>query len=99
MKALKELFKKVLGGYVKTISMILWALEALFFYPKLSTFYRELFSKNLSYPQFSGGGMLIFDVGANKGQSIKFFKSLNPLVKAHSIRQPLFVGQVEWMVC
>ena len=56
MKALKELFKKVLGGYVKTISMILWALEALFFYPKLSTFYRELFSKNLSYPQFSGGG-------------------------------------------
>ncbi len=30
------------------------------------------------------GGVLIFDVGANKGQSIKFFKSLNPLASIHS---------------
>ena len=79
-----QLLKKLNKGYISTISFILWKLETIFFYPKLRLFYNNIFSKNPLEFQLSGRGMLIFDVGANKGQSIKFFKSMNPLATIYS---------------
>jgi FkbM family methyltransferase len=66
---------KVRLSWVWLISTLIWATEKLLFYPKLSTAYR-----NLSLPEnvVSGRGITIFDVGANKGQSIRFFKSIYP---------------------
>jgi FkbM family methyltransferase len=62
-------------SWVWLISTLIWATEKLFFYPKLSTAY-----KNLYLPEnvISGGVITIFDIGANKGQSIRFFKSIFP---------------------
>lgn len=54
---------------VHTISKLLESLETCFFYPKLQRFYREL---NIDF----GKELLIIDVGANKGQSIKFFQNV-----------------------
>ena len=51
-------------------------MERLLFYPKLEAAYRSL---NLrENPDFDGEGPTIFDVGANKGQSVSFFKNLYP---------------------
>lgn len=41
--------------------------EAIFFYPKLKRFYRR---------KLGGGSIRVIDVGANKGQSIRFFSSV-----------------------
>lgn len=41
--------------------------EAIFFYPKLKRFYRN---------KLGGGPIRVIDVGANKGQSIRFFSSV-----------------------
>ena len=53
--------------------------ERMFFYPKLKSFYKKAYNnllpKNL---------VTIFDVGANKGQSIDFFCKIfqNPIIHA-----------------
>ena len=50
-------------------------MEKFFFYPKLATAYRNL---NLTENITHGGELTVFDVGANKGQSITFFKEIYP---------------------
>jgi FkbM family methyltransferase len=59
--------------YISIISKVIWMLERVFFYPKLTSGYKDL---KLSTKH--GKDMIIFDVGANKGQSIRFFKKLFP---------------------
>lgn len=56
-------FKKI---WLKTISILIWTNEKIFFYPQLKKFYKN----NLN------GEIIIFDVGANRGQSVKFFNSI-----------------------
>ena len=52
----------------KLIQKLIHINEAVFFYPKLKKFYKEnLMNKHIN----------IIDVGANKGQSIDFFKKVN----------------------
>lgn len=53
--------------WIATISFVIWTLENIFFYPKLKKFYRKRDQLTL-----------IFDIGANKGQSINFFKKIFP---------------------
>jgi len=64
------------------ISSGIWINEKLFFYPKLK---RYLLSQPLSSP-------IIFDIGANRGQSIKFFESIfsNPTIYAFEPSQAVF---------
>ena len=52
----------------KLIQKLIHINEAVFFYPKLKKFYKE----NLKNKHIN-----IIDVGANKGQSIDFFKKVN----------------------
>jgi FkbM family methyltransferase len=53
-------------------------MEKLLFYPKLASAYRKL---NLSENLTTGVDLTVFDVGANKGQSIMFFKTIYPQSK------------------
>jgi FkbM family methyltransferase len=53
------------------ISKIIWINEMLFFYPKLARAYR-----GMAGIENVGGVVTIFDIGANKGQSIKFFSQI-----------------------
>lgn len=62
---------KLRNYWVLALSKLIWLIEKIIFYPKLKLAYKEL---NLS--SAFGGGLVVFDVGANKGQSIKFFKSI-----------------------
>ena len=64
--------KKVRRLWVKSISKLIWLAEQSFFYPKLKMTYKEI--------KFSGinESLVIFDVGANKGQSITFFRDIYP---------------------
>tara|TARA_B100001059_G_C17814303_1_gene574171 strand:+ start:952 stop:1677 length:726 start_codon:yes stop_codon:yes gene_type:complete len=58
---------------VKIISFLISINEGIFFYPKLKKVYKEIFrNKELN---------LAFDIGVNKGQTVKFFKIINPKVK------------------
>jgi FkbM family methyltransferase len=52
--------------WARFIASILWLNEKIFFYPKLKSFYRSTIR----------GHPIIFDVGANRGQSIRFFQSV-----------------------
>ena len=54
---------------IKIIQFLIGLNENIFFYPKLSTFYKQNKLKN-------DNPILIFDIGANKGQSIDFFLKL-----------------------
>ena len=54
--------------YISIISKTIWTMEKIYFYPKLASSYKDL---KLSVEH--GKGMIIFDVGANKGQSVRFF--------------------------
>jgi FkbM family methyltransferase len=54
-------------------------MERIFFYPKLSFSYKAL---KLSTER--GKGLIIFDIGANKGQSVRFFKNLYPQSKIYA---------------
>ncbi len=62
---------KLRNLWVQILSKLIWLVEKIIFYPKLKLAYKEL---NLSYAL--GGKLIVFDVGANKGQSIKFFQSI-----------------------
>ena len=54
---------------ISIIQLLIDINERIFFYPKLKSFY-----KNIAYPtSLSPNSLRIFDVGANKGQSIEFF--------------------------
>ena len=67
--------------WISLISKLIWSLEKIFFYPKLTRFYKAL---DLSAIQRERGGVIVFDVGANKGQSVKFFKSVYPQAKVYA---------------
>jgi FkbM family methyltransferase len=54
---------------VRLIQFLIHVNENLFFYPKLASFYKKTLQIK---------GPLIFDVGANKGQSIEFFLKIYP---------------------
>ena len=60
--------------YIRLVASAIWANERIFFYPKLSAFYRRTLRKD----------PLILDVGANKGQSINFFMGLFPAARIHA---------------
>lgn len=61
--------------------------EKIFFYPKLKSFYKKRF-KLISTPN----PVIIFDVGANKGQSIDFFSKTfkNPIIYAFEPNPKLY---------
>ena len=75
--------QKMHAYYVQLISSAIWKIEKITFYPKVATWYRE-------YLQISHGvhareeELVIFDVGANKGQSVKFFKQEFPQSKIYA---------------
>ena len=65
---------------ISIIQLLIDINERIFFYPKLKSFY-----KNIAYPcSLSPNSQIIFDVGANKGQSIDFFYKIfkNPTIYA-----------------
>ena len=59
--------------WILFIRRVIWATESTFFYPKLFRAY-----KKLRFTSMYGNNLVIFDVGAHHGQSIKFFKKLYP---------------------
>ena len=58
--------------WVSLISKAIWTDEMLFFYPKLARTYRGM----TGIESVDGVGVTILDIGANKGQSIKFFSKI-----------------------
>lgn len=60
----------ILNAWVQLVSKGIWLAEVVFFYPKLRRFYNEI---RFNYLDTEA---TIFDVGANRGQSIKFFSQL-----------------------
>lgn len=68
----RSLFMKRFRIYI--VQTLIQLLENLFFYPKLRRFYAD----RLSVTPF------IIDVGANKGQSISFFKRIRPDAIIHA---------------
>ncbi len=70
---------RVLEVWVKLVSKGIWLSEVIFFYPKLRRIYSGIEFKCLETHTPT-----IFDVGANKGQSIKFFAQVfdNPKIFA-----------------
>ena len=68
--------------WVSLISKLIWSLEKIFFYPKLTRFYKAL--DPLVFKGERGGGVIVFDVGANKGQSVKFFKNIYPQARVYA---------------
>jgi len=62
--------------YIATIPKIIWAIEKLFFYPKLRQMYCNTMSSEIKNDIECG--VVIFDIGGNKGQSVAFFKKLFP---------------------
>ena len=62
-----------MSNMINLISFLIQLNEKLIFYPKLYFYYKKSFKqKNIDF---------LIDVGVNKGQSIDFFKKLNPLIK------------------
>ncbi len=57
------------GLRIKAIQFVIWQIEEWTFYPKLIKFYKE---------QLRADKLRVIDVGANKGQSIDLFLSINP---------------------
>ena len=57
---------------IRLISAILGLLENVFFYPKLRKVISSLLTDSLNQPS------KILDVGGNRGQSVKFFRSIFP---------------------
>jgi len=62
-------------AYVRLISNLLWKLERIFFKPKLKRALEILYSKKQN--------VVIFDIGANRGQSLDFFTEIYPLATFH----------------
>lgn len=72
--------KQMRNTWVLLISNLIWLAEKFFFYPNLKSAYCEM---NLpkTFPQRD---LVVFDVGANKGQSINFFKGIFPNVRIYA---------------
>ncbi len=66
--------KRLREQWVSFVSKTIWVIEELFFYPKLAKAYTDL---NL-IDDATLGGLTVFDIGANKGQSVSFFKKIYP---------------------
>lgn len=62
--------------WVRFVSLTIWAAEYIFFYPKLKRVLQTL-------PGLDPGSV-IFDVGGNRGQSIKFFRKIFSDTKIYS---------------
>ena len=62
--------------YILLLSRTIWILEELFFYPKLSRSYSEVLQTGILEQKEANSDLIIFDVGANQGQSVKFFKEI-----------------------
>ena len=62
--------------WVRSISLTIWLFEYVLFYPKLKRVLSSL--PGLTHES------VIFDVGANRGQSIKFFWKIFPNIKIYS---------------
>ena len=72
--------KQVRNTWIFLISNLIWLVEKVFFYPKLKSAYNEMNFQNV-LPQRE---LVVFDVGANKGQSVQFFKSIYPKAKIYA---------------
>ena len=59
--------------WISFIHRVIWVTENTFFYPKLFRAY-----KKLRLTPTYGNNLIVFDVGAHHGQSIRFFKRLYP---------------------
>lgn len=70
----KRIGNTLTRNWTRLIAFVLWSIEKRTFYPKLKSFYQ---AKVMGAP-------IIFDVGANRGQSIQFFQSVfsNPTIHA-----------------
>jgi FkbM family methyltransferase len=77
---IRNLVTKFHKSYISLISLLLWQLESIFFYPKLRKVYRTIFADQspISEKNKSNEKFIVFDIGANKGQSVSFFKKLFP---------------------
>ncbi len=77
--------------YVRTIAQVIWFNEAISFYPKLKSFYRSQ-AGQIDRPP------LILDIGANRGQSIHFFRQLFADAIVHSFEPNirLFKKMQQW---
>lgn len=64
---------KILSNiWIACVSKVIWGAEKVFFYPKLKLAYQEISHFDTIVQP------VIFDVGANKGQSISFFRGVYP---------------------
>ena len=61
---------------IRLVSLAIWACEYIFFYPNLR--------KTLVKLTAPGPQSVIFDVGGNRGQSVKFFRKLFKEIKIYS---------------
>jgi FkbM family methyltransferase len=72
-----SLYRKLHSLYVRALASAIWTHEALFFYPRLRRFYHwQTWQANAP--------KLILDIGANRGQSVRFFSKCFPLATIHS---------------
>ena len=71
--------------WVSFISNLIWWSEKAFFYPKLALTYKALDLNSFSKDR----NLVVFDIGANKGQSIKFFKKVYPESIIYSLEPSL----------
>jgi FkbM family methyltransferase len=64
-------------AWVRTIASAIWVNESIFFYPRFRKFYKGLFPDPKS-------PLVILDIGANRGQSIAFFRGVFPAAVIYS---------------
>ena len=62
------MLKQIHQLYIRSIAAFIWLNEKVFFYPALRDFYKKQFDKNTANT--------ILDIGANRGQSIRFFRDI-----------------------
>jgi hypothetical protein len=73
-------------SWVWFISTPIWLFEKFLFYLKLAFAYRNLtFIDDVT---FGGAGLTVFDVGANKGQSVSFSKKFIQIPKLSHLNPP-----------
>jgi FkbM family methyltransferase len=78
---------------ISVIQFIIDINEKIFFYPKLQSFYKNVaYPTSLTTPPPLKNHLTIFDVGANKGQSIDFFCKIfkNPTIYAFEPNPTLY---------
>jgi FkbM family methyltransferase len=63
--------------YIRFIAQLIWWNERILFYPRLRQFYGKAFAASEKKP-------VILDIGANRGQSIRFFQQLFPACLIHA---------------